>query len=151
MGKRGPRARPVSERFAEKIAPGENGCIEWKAGTNGVGYGLFHPYTTTTNRKVYAHRWSYEQKFGPIPPGLHLDHLCRNTICVNPDHLEPVSLVVNVMRGNSGPAKNARKLFCKRGHPLSGPNLYITPSTGYRRCLACAHERRLNRNRKKAS
>ncbi len=128
-----------------------SGCVEWQAGTNGVGYGLFHPYTTTTNKKVYAHRWSYEQKFGPIPEGMHLDHLCRNTICVNPDHLEPVTCAENVLRGESYPARNARKTECMRGHPLSGENLYINPSSGYRHCRECARVADRRRERRKAT
>jgi hypothetical protein len=46
-----------------------------------------------------AHRWMYEQKIGPIPKGLVIDHLCRNTRCVNPDHLEPVTRGENTRRG----------------------------------------------------
>lgn len=140
MGLRGPKARPVAERFAEKVSPGQNGCIEWRAGTNGVGYGVFHPFTTTTNRKVYAHRWAYEQRFGPIPDGLHLDHLCRNPICVNPDHLEPVTPRENLLRGVGSSAKNARKTECLRGHSLSGDNLIVRAS-GYRNCRECIRMR----------
>lgn len=151
MGARGPKPRSEAERFTEKVTPGPNGCIEWTAGTNGVGYGLFHRYVLGGDAKVYAHRWAYEQRYGPIPTGLHLDHLCRNTLCVNPEHLEPVSAAVNVLRGVSSPANNARKVACHRGHPLSGENLYITPSTGYRSCRECARQRERARNRKKAS
>lgn len=46
-----------------------------------------------------AHRAYYEQAKGDIPEGLVLDHLCRHTTCVNPDHLEPVTQKVNVRRG----------------------------------------------------
>jgi hypothetical protein len=124
--------------------------MEWQAGTNGVGYGLFHPYTTTTNKKVYAHRWSYERRFGKIPDGLHLDHLCRNTICVNPDHLEAVTPAENIRRGISSPAKNARKKVCQNGHSLSDENLYVSPTNGYRNCRNCAraaeHARKDTRN-----
>lgn len=41
----------------------------------------------------------YELLVGPIPPGLQIDHLCRNKICVNPAHLEPVTHRENLMRG----------------------------------------------------
>lgn len=41
----------------------------------------------------------YELLVGPIPEGLTIDHLCRNTMCVNPDHLEPVTHRENLMRG----------------------------------------------------
>jgi imidazolonepropionase-like amidohydrolase len=46
-----------------------------------------------------AHRVIYERERGPIPGGLTLDHLCRNRRCVNPEHLEPVPVQVNVQRG----------------------------------------------------
>jgi hypothetical protein len=45
-----------------------------------------------------AHRFYYEQHVGPIPEGLQLDHLCRNTRCVNPAHLEPVTGAENMRR-----------------------------------------------------
>src|SRR5665647_2266757 len=103
MGIRGPKARAVVDRFAAKVALTNSGCIEWVAGTNGVGYGLIHLGPEDGSRKVYAHRWSYEHHFGPVPDGLHLDHLCRNTICVNPEHLEPVTQRENVLRGYGFP------------------------------------------------
>lgn len=154
MGLRGPKARPAIDRFAEKIALTDTGCIEWIAGTNGVGYGSFHPRPLWgDNPKVYAHRWSYEHLVGPIPEGLHLDHLCRNPLCVNPEHLEPVTVAVNVLRGVSSPARNARKTHCLAGHPLGGSNLYVTPSTGYRKCRECSRRRDAGRrrNQKKAA
>lgn len=154
MGLRGPKAVPVPVRFFNKVAPTESGCVEWMAGTNNVGYGVFHLGPEDGNRKVYAHRWSYEYHVGQIPDGLHLDHLCRNTLCVNPDHLEPVTLAENVLRGMSSPACNVRKSRCLRDHPLEGVNLYIDPTTGYRKCRACARMRdaqRRPRSRRRAS
>lgn len=50
---------------------------------------------------IRAHRFYYEQINGPIPKGMDLDHLCHNTLCVNPDHLEPVTHAVNVQRGSA--------------------------------------------------
>ena len=52
--------------------------------------------------RVYAHRASYELAKGPIPDGMHLDHLCRVTCCINPDHLEPVTNRENARRGQAG-------------------------------------------------
>jgi len=47
-----------------------------------------------------VHRLSWEEMVGPIPDGLTIDHLCRNTRCVNPDHLEPVPGSVNTARAH---------------------------------------------------
>lgn len=138
MGKPGPQPRPRLDRFAEKIALTDSGCIEWIASHNGAGYG-----TLTINRtggKVLAHRFSYEHHFGPIPTGLTIDHLCRNTLCVNPAHLEAVTQRVNTLRGTAPTAVNSAKTHCDRGHPLSGDNLRITPK-GWRECLECRRRR----------
>ena len=96
--------RPAVDRFAEKIALTDTGCIEWIAGTNGVGYGAFYAGRTSLDDhgRVYAHRWSYEYHVGPIPEGMQLDHLCRNPACRRTDHLEAVTHQENVRRGVSG-------------------------------------------------
>lgn len=151
MGLRGPKAKPVAERFESKVSQKPNGCIEWTAGTNGLGYGVFHPNTTGDNKKEYAHRWAYEQKYGEIPEGLHLDHLCRNPSCVNPEHLEPVTPRVNILRGISDPALNAKKTSCHKGHQLTPANVYVNPGTGYRNCRECNRIRDRKRKRKGSS
>lgn len=46
-----------------------------------------------------AHVVTYETKYGPVPDGKELDHLCRNRKCCNPDHVEPVTRTINVRRG----------------------------------------------------
>jgi len=88
---------------------------------------------------LLAHRYLYEAFVGPIPMGLVLDHLCGRRGCVNPLHLEPVTLIVNIQRGRAG-RKNAMKTHCLRGHPLSGNNLYLIYSSNgrpERRCRTC--------------
>lgn len=132
----GCRYIPAIDRFAEKIATTDSGCIVWLGGTNGVGYGLFYVGEGRSAR-TYAHRWSYEYHVGPIPEDLHVDHLCRNRACVNPAHLEPVTVRENLLRGEGPSAANARKTHCPKGHPLSGDNLYVHPRKIMRRCREC--------------
>lgn len=76
-------------------------CWVWTAAPNnrsdGTGYGRF-TVSHKPNRRMLAHRYAYEELVGPIPEGLELDHLCRNTACVRPDHLEPVTMSENRVR-----------------------------------------------------
>jgi len=60
------------------------GCWEWLRGKD-RGYGILK----SGGVKYKAYRFSYELYVGPIPPGLHLRHLCNNPSCVNPDNLKP--------------------------------------------------------------
>lgn len=57
--------------------------------------------TRIDGREVYMHRAMYEQMVGSIPDGLQIDHLCRETRCIRPDHLEPVTPAENSRRGRS--------------------------------------------------
>lgn len=126
--------RPAVDRFAEKIALTDNGCIEWIGGLQGQGYGQFFAGRVDREQtgKIAAHRWSYEYHVGPIPPGLQIDHLCRNRRCVNPEHLEPVTAQENIARSLG----NGRKTHCPAGHPYDVANTY-TPPGGGRICRTC--------------
>ncbi len=75
-------------------------CWTWqRALRNGYGYLSVGGRPENGGRRVYAHRHIYEMANGPIPSGLHIDHLCRNRACVRPDHLEPVTCTENTRRG----------------------------------------------------
>lgn len=118
------------EKNTDKRTPTE--CWPWKGRVDTKGYGLILMRRNGRMLSFRAHRCSYEQYKGPIPVGLELDHLCRVLLCVNPNHLEPVTHAENMRR--SGPYKRAAQ--CKRGHDLTGTNR-VTFSSGKSRCLAC--------------
>lgn len=82
-----------AEQFMARVdqSAGPAGCWPWLGAIAPSGYGRVH--------SRWAHRLSYEFLVGPIPAGLDIDHLCRNRLCVNPAHLEPVTRLVNVRRG----------------------------------------------------
>lgn len=107
-------------------------CWLWTGYTRG-GYGRL----TRGSRQYQAHRVAYETERGPIPAGMVLDHVCKNTRCVRPDHLEPVTQVANIQRGEWFPGVNTGKTHCPQGHPYSGDNLYVIPATGGRMCRTC--------------
>src|SRR3954466_2649312 len=101
-------------------------CIDWTAYRNPKGYGMFG----IGNEVYLAHRIALWLAGIDIPNDLEPDHRCRNKACVNVAHLELVPHKVNVLRGNAPAAINARKTHCKRGHSLSGDNLYVAPGSG---------------------
>jgi len=119
--------------FKSRIEPGPNGCWNWTGPRGGRGH--YGSITLPGRRSAYAHRWAYEHYVGPIPDGLEIDHLCRNTLCVNPDHLEAVTHKVNMQR-----TPKALKTHCDNGHRYSAENTYIKPN-GCRDCRECRRER----------
>lgn len=130
-----PKVRPALpniDRFEKRVNRIPGGCWEWVGHTNGGGYGRLAIEGRTT---VYAHRWSYEYHVGPIPDGLEIDHLCRNTLCVNPDHLEPVTPDENKRRWSESVT------HCKSGHEYTPENTYIRPGRGGKDCMECRRER----------
>ena len=122
-----------------------SGCWLLTRNLNSGGYGRIR-IGGRGGRFFMAHRISYEVFVGPIPEGLTIDHLCRVRNCINPSHLEPVSLGENVLRGTAPAAINARLTHCKKaGHPLVEGNLtHDTP--GHRRCKKCRAEYEAERN-----
>ncbi len=128
------------------IAPQPNGCWRWTGYVHTYGYGRFRE-GTAGSRKVQAHRFGYEYFIGPIPKGLDLDHLCRNRACVNPDHLEPVTRRINLLRGIGLPAIEIRQTHCPKGHPYNGDNLLTYH--GWRECKTCVYTRNREAKRRR--
>lgn len=121
----------ILSRLEDKFLAGD-GCWPWTGSRAGKyrSYG----YVYDGKRSRPAHDVLYELMVGPIPEGLELDHLCRNTLCVRPDHLEPVTHQENMRRGKRGQATH-----CPQGHAYEGDNL-ITHQ-GRRDCRTCHNAR----------
>jgi hypothetical protein len=142
------RAKPMQEfiqkdveRFARYSMPEPmSGCWLWSAHADAKGYGYMRIGNTKVGRGIVStHRFSYTLHKGAIPDGLVIDHLCRNPNCCNPDHLEPVTSVENVMRGEGFAARKARQTVCHKGHEFTHENTYVN-RRGHRVCRACMRE-----------
>ena len=73
-------------------------CWNWIGSKDGRGYGCLNVRIDGKHTTLKAHRAAYQELVGPIPDGLDIDHKCYNTLCINPNHLEPVSPEENLNR-----------------------------------------------------
>lgn len=132
------------ERFMRHVVLADSGCWTWIGAKKGNGYGI----AASAGRVVSTHRISYELFRGPIPEGLHIDHVCHSRdaaclggiscphrMCVNPDHLEPVSAAENLRRGRGFVARQVRVTECPQGHPYDQANTAWLRNK--RSCRAC--------------
>jgi hypothetical protein len=108
-----------------QVAP-VSGCWLWQRSIDRAGYARIGAR--------YMHREVYELHCGPIPAGLHLDHLCRVRHCVNPDHLEPVTQAENNLRAWAANQTDR----CQRGHDLANTDNVYRRKNGGRLCRPCA-------------
>ncbi|MFI7618020.1 HNH endonuclease signature motif containing protein [Nonomuraea terrae] len=146
-----PKPRPtLRERILAKVEENEAGCWIWQGARDSKGYGKIK----VDGIQRGAHRVAYEALVAPITPGLVIDHLCRVTLCVNPEHLEPVTYLVNNLRGEGLPARYAERTHCDKGHEFTPENTYLckqprNPSRFSRRCRTCERIRDGERRRAK--
>lgn len=126
----------VQARFWAKVNKTDT-CWLWTAYRTRDDYGRFW----LNGKLERAHRVSFWLAGREIPLGLVMDHLCRTPACVNPDHLEAVTISENTRRGDAAKyLPHDLHTHCKRGHEFTEQNIRWT-SQGGRVCVACETER----------
>lgn len=128
-------------RFNKYIVHDDSGCWVWVGSR--VGSTKYGKFTPSTGKTIRAHRFSYENYVGPIPPGLTIDHLCKNPLCVNPAHMEPVTVEENTRRARRW---QKGKTHCPKGHEYDDENTRLT-KLGHRICRACHRAESLIRHK----
>lgn len=139
------RARVLARLMSEVVVgyggsgPGGSECWVWIGYVLNSGYGCVRH----AGRRWLTHRLSYAALVGDLGSGLQIDHLCRNTRCVNPSHLELVSQRENILRGTAPSARAAVAVCCPSGHPYAGENLRVRRegAASHRVCITCERAR----------
>lgn len=119
----------------------ESTCWFWNGYHDRDGYAKM----SYENYPSRACRVSYLEFVGEIPEGLVVDHLCRERGCVNPKHLECVTVAENTRRGLQGKLRPV-KILCRRGHEYTEANKYFPPGLSRYTCATC--QQLNNRSRK---
>jgi len=109
-------------------------CWVWIGGRAKQEYGEFY---IGNKKSVRAHRFSYELHKEKIPEGMQIDHLCKKTFCVNPNHLEVVTAKENNRRSGAPSAKFKIRTHCQKGHEFTKENTYIRSGGHGRLCRIC--------------
>ncbi len=129
--------KSLSLKRLDSLVGNQKECWEWQ--WSRAGRGLLYGSALWNGKQTTAHRVAYQYWVGNIPKDMTVDHICRNTLCVNPQHLQILSRADNTMAGTCPPAINARKTECKRGHTFDGVH-----TNGGRYCKTCQKVHRAN-------
>lgn len=113
-------------------------CWLWQGALDPKGYGRILDRLISWNQ-IPVHRWAYLHYVGPIAEGLTVDHRCRVTNCVRPDHLRLLTASENVADGWTA------RDTCQNGHPRTPETTVERTLAGGRRtrmCIECERARR---------
>jgi hypothetical protein len=149
-------ARPYScskttkQRLVDNSVVDSNGCWIWQKSKEKAGYGRMSIYDNGKKFTKMAHRVAYEEFVGDIPKELQLDHLCKITSCINPEHLEPVTCKENLHRSSLKEMWLEKKQIthCPQGHEYTETNTLIKKNkwgNDCRNCRKCHSERESRR------
>ncbi len=122
-----------------------NDCWIWQGAKSKMQYKnsvVYYGKIMFKSKTRQAHRLFYISFKGEIPKGLELDHLCRNTLCVNPEHLQAVTHSENMKRGKAHLEIVQRASLithCPQKHEYTKENTYIFKNQ--RRCKECNRQR----------
>lgn len=143
------RQQSINRFWSHVAKGGPDECWIWKGATDQGGYGRWgSPYWPTN----IVHRIALLMVGRTIPKGYEVDHECHNRAgldcplfsgglcphraCVNPAHLEAVTLAENRARRTLKPYTTE----CAKGHYMDAENTYVNPKTGQRSCRRCVRD-----------
>ena len=140
------------KRFLRHVRVSKLGCWLWQGALtqapDGGGYGKF--WWSIEQPHSLAHRAAWQLYRGEIPEGMTIDHRCNVRRCVNPAHLQVLTMRENILRGNGWAARNARKTSCANGHPYTPETTGTQKGTG-RFCRICRRQDYKRYHRRKAA
>lgn len=113
--------KDLKEHIRNRVYIDENGCWNWDGNISNGGYAR----STINSHFWLVHRLTYSLYKGNISRGRHIDHLCRNRKCVNPEHLEEVSVIENMLRRDIANGAHRNINECFKGHPFTDENTYL--------------------------
>lgn len=135
----------LPQEVEDKIEPEPNsGCWLWLGALKDSR--LLYGSLSYKGKPASSHRFVFEFLNGPVSKKLDLDHLCRNPICCNPAHLEPVTRKINILRGAGVAPKNLRKTHCPQGHPYDEINTYFWNNQRF--CRTCSDGYKKNHHKR---
>ena len=134
----------IPSKYADRIEVRADGCWHWTGWHSNAldGVGAKAPYAVIQiNKKTTtAHRHFYSLANNVVLDSkTHVHHKCRNTLCVNPDHLEQLSQANhNRLHDAFGPINAKLKESCAHGHLWTPESTRLDKRDGSKSCKICA-------------